>query len=508
MSQPGNRRRRRKHGKNKNEGPSSKDDNSRDELYDDFLLMFGESIDPIEIYNVLKKNDWKPEPSVDDLMAMSVSADSKKPPKKFDASVFEDDFEYATRASTSHQSAQNLNSYSFSPAKIRQYDGFHDAKVVYKGDNSEEEADADIIIEEEDVSTDNGLRVLQEFSTPFHKNVFMNACAANIPSSFDHVKQKENQPKTLNRDFEILNIENNSAFQKNSITQMYASGASNITEAYPPVESVTTSIKVIYEGCLEITDTVDRICSLVLNSIKVIVLLRGCPGSGKSYMAEKIISNVNKIRPEIELQLKNHVFSTDDYFMTPRYGYRFDPKMLPGAHIWNQNRAGKALMQNVNPVIIDNTNTQTWEMAPYVQAGVQYGYVVEILEPETKWKFNEYELFRRNIHGVPRVNIKNMLERYEHGITRNNIFPIFQYKYDPSKQPPQIVPDGEKNSRKIGSKVDTVQSNSYIRPANFPQTSNLPNSFPLAPQPASHGQEVDNNQPKNNLATQETNFSI
>ena len=49
------------------------------------------------------------------------------------------------------------------------------------------------------------------------------------------------------------------------------------------------------------------------------------------------------------------------------------------------------------------------------------GYMVEIVEPTTPWRFNPSELARRNSHGVPRDKIEKMLERYEHGVTVDSI---------------------------------------------------------------------------------------
>ncbi|RZF43703.1 hypothetical protein LSTR_LSTR014731 [Laodelphax striatellus] len=446
------------------------------------------------------------ESAVDELMKLSQQCDSEKSRSKFDTSLYDEDLSYQAIASKPQQSSQNLNYYNFSPhstktekSNVKQFNGFHDVKVVYKGENSEDEADADIIIEEEDVYNEQGLKVLHESTAPFETNILLNAIASHSPASIPN--RVKNNPKTLNSDFEKLNVDN-VAFQKNVIAQRYAPSAPtlNTTETNVGLPD-TTSIHVIYQECSEIVDTVDRVCSLVLNSIKVMILLRGCPGSGKSFMAEKMVMNVNKIRPHMNLKLKDHVFSTDDYFMSPKHGYRFDAKMLPQAHDWNKNRAHKALLKNVNPVIIDNTNTQIWEMAPYVQLGVQYGYVVEVAEPETKWKFNEYELFRRNIHGVPRANIRNMLERYEHGITKNNILQMLKCQYHPSNHPPQIDAAGGMNVSRNTPKDNTAPFKGNGWPANFAQPStDLPTcSFPP------YEQKGDNNQNsrllKNDLST-------
>ncbi|XP_010281760.1 PREDICTED: NEDD4-binding protein 2-like 2 [Phaethon lepturus] len=77
----------------------------------------------------------------------------------------------------------------------------------------------------------------------------------------------------------------------------------------------------------------------------------------------------------------------------------------------------QAMEQGKSPVIIDNTNTQAWEMKPYVEVALEKGYRVEFHEPDTWWKFDPEELEKRNKHGVTREKIAQMLERYEYQIS-------------------------------------------------------------------------------------------
>ncbi|EDL37755.1 Bcl3 binding protein [Mus musculus] len=156
----------------------------------------------------------------------------------------------------------------------------------------------------------------------------------------------------------------------------------------------------------------------------VLVLLRGLPGSGKSFLART-------------LQEDNPggvILSTDDYFYINGQ-YQFDVKYLGEAHEWNQNRgesgcaAKEAFEKKVSPVIIDNTNLQAWEMKPYVALSQKHKYKVLFREPDTWWKFKPKELARRNIHGVSKEKISRMLEHYQRFVS----VPIIMSSSDPEK---------------------------------------------------------------------------
>ncbi|NXI53768.1 N4BP2 protein, partial [Chloroceryle aenea] len=143
---------------------------------------------------------------------------------------------------------------------------------------------------------------------------------------------------------------------------------------------------------------------------QVLVLLRGVPGSGKSYLARALLEdNPGGI-----------VLSTDDYFCKDGQ-YHYDPDCLGEAHDWNRKRAKEAFEMRISPIIIDNTNIQAWEMKPYVTLAQQFKYKVMFREPDTWWKFKPKELERRNIHGVSKEKIKRMLDRYERCLTVRSI---------------------------------------------------------------------------------------
>lgn len=149
------------------------------------------------------------------------------------------------------------------------------------------------------------------------------------------------------------------------------------------------------------------------DSPKMLIIVRGIPGSGKSTMAK-------------DLGKGGEVFSTDDY--EGLYDYSVNPpaingKLVPEAHAWNQKRAEEAMSKGITPVVIDNTHIQKWEARPYVEAANRHGYDMSVQMPDgmfeltssTPEKTEELltKFHARNQHGVPLEVLKRMLSSWE-----------------------------------------------------------------------------------------------
>jgi len=130
------------------------------------------------------------------------------------------------------------------------------------------------------------------------------------------------------------------------------------------------------------------------------------PGSGKSYIGKRLIEDT------IRDNFAEHVISADDYFL--RNGrYMYDASKISEAHQNAQRLFYNRASKGYSPLIIDNTNLQSWEMFPYIQAAIQYSYHVEIIEPVTPWKWVPNKLAQKNKHNVPMDKIKKMMDNYE-----------------------------------------------------------------------------------------------
>lgn len=105
--------------------------------------------------------------------------------------------------------------------------------------------------------------------------------------------------------------------------------------------------------------------------MKRIILMRGIPGSGKSWLAERFGHCGN-------------IFSTDEFwYKEDQTRYAFDPAKLSEAHEWNRARVERYIKPADCLAIIDNTNINRRDMEPYFDLAVKYGAEVSIIQVDT-----------------------------------------------------------------------------------------------------------------------------
>jgi predicted kinase len=139
-------------------------------------------------------------------------------------------------------------------------------------------------------------------------------------------------------------------------------------------------------------------------SARVVYIMRGVPGAGKSTLAATLVPG------------DSHVFSADNYFVQPDGSYKWDKSKLDAAHKQCIAELEDACVAGMGPLVVDNTHTRRSEMTAALQVAERYGYevrVLELLPPVTGQKFNEYvtACAARNVHGVPRESIERMALR-------------------------------------------------------------------------------------------------
>nr|XP_030738404.1 NEDD4-binding protein 2-like 2 isoform X3 [Globicephala melas] len=125
--------------------------------------------------------------------------------------------------------------------------------------------------------------------------------------------------------------------------------------------------------------------------------------------------------------------------------------------------AKQAINQGRSPVIIDNTNTQAWEMKPYVEMAIGKGYRVEFHEPETWWKFDPEELEKRNKHGVSRKKIAQMLDRYEYQMSISIVMNSVEPPHKSTQRPPSQGRQRERDLKKTGHRFGKAKKRNRKR---------------------------------------------
>ena len=129
-----------------------------------------------------------------------------------------------------------------------------------------------------------------------------------------------------------------------------------------------------------------------------LILVRGLPGSGKSTISEIILQHPSNRTPE--------VLSADDFFINPEGEYVFDATKLKEAHNYCQFRCSERMRQGIIRIVVANTFTEEWEMKPYFDLAMMYGYTVFTVIVENRHG-------GVNQHNVPDATLGNMRNRFE-----------------------------------------------------------------------------------------------
>ena len=135
--------------------------------------------------------------------------------------------------------------------------------------------------------------------------------------------------------------------------------------------------------------------------LKIVYIMRGIPGSGKSTVAELIASR------EYPGVLAIH--STDDLCMVDGE-YQFDIKLAGERHEQNYQNFLGSLEKGVPVVIVDNTNVKVQHYAAYVEAAQAADYArvfVEVAHPSLE------VAVERNTHGVSEEIVNQMILDWE-----------------------------------------------------------------------------------------------
>lgn len=134
------------------------------------------------------------------------------------------------------------------------------------------------------------------------------------------------------------------------------------------------------------------------------IILRGIPGAGKSTYVKKLTEQHNTV----------DVVSADHYFtnaFTGAYDFRADKLGEAHTQCFRMALHHVEMLKEYNvlsgAVIVDNTNIEAWEIAPYVMLANAYNLPHRIVTINCPF----FLAAERNVHGVPLDTVRRMAER-------------------------------------------------------------------------------------------------
>jgi predicted kinase len=133
---------------------------------------------------------------------------------------------------------------------------------------------------------------------------------------------------------------------------------------------------------------------------KILFIIRGVSGSGKSTFAKKIVGH------------DFLVCEADKYFIDKETGeYKFDASKIKDAHKFCQDTVETYMKDSLvndqfyREIAVANTFTQEWEMEPYFKLAKEYGYAVFTIVVENRHGGT-------NVHNVPEEKLEQMRNRF------------------------------------------------------------------------------------------------
>lgn len=172
-----------------------------------------------------------------------------------------------------------------------------------------------------------------------------------------------------------------------------------------------------------------------------VVILRGLPGSGKSHYARQLV-DANVARDKFH----NIIVSADNYFVDFDGSYKFNPTELGDAHdACYRQFASYVPRAQFDLIVVDNTNTQAYEIAPYYVVANYYGADVRVAEvvcdPEIA--------FSRQTHNVPRHVWSRMAENMKNPLPRHWNVCLYRSWWRPNQPPPTDMENSLSGSQQI-----------------------------------------------------------
>lgn len=183
--------------------------------------------------------------------------------------------------------------------------------------------------------------------------------------------------------------------------------------------SLSTVLKYLHSRLPIISDASEK------SDVQVLIA-RGLPGSGKSYLFS-----------ELSCHFQTEICSADSYFENDTYNY--DPKSLALAHSHCFLQFIAAIQKHPQIIAVDNTNSRLWEYHVFVGLATILGYPVRIVEVICSGAATMKAFAVRNKHDVPYAALKGMYENWETDPSAILIPPALENVYLPEDPVEQVL---------------------------------------------------------------------
>lgn len=134
--------------------------------------------------------------------------------------------------------------------------------------------------------------------------------------------------------------------------------------------------------------------TLLQEKDKIMVLVRGIPGSGKSTFAKRVCEN--------NYDLPQHC-EADMYFFDKYGEYKWSVDDVKNAHKYCQLMTEEAMLLDRH-VVVSNTFIKQWELDEYIKLCEKYGYNYVVIRMKSEYK---------SVHNVPEETINRMKNQME-----------------------------------------------------------------------------------------------
>lgn len=191
---------------------------------------------------------------------------------------------------------------------------------------------------------------------------------------------------------------------------------------------------------------------------KVVYILRGLPGSGKTKWVQNALIDRN-IKGSYEIISSNYFFMKKDN----RNTFKLNPSEVPMSHSSCLNDYIQNLIAKTDTIFFNNINSQKWEYQNYISLAKIFNYDVEIIELGCD-DINHVEYYKdRSKIEVPLKVCKGLYNKWEYD-SRSEIIPAYIENF-----PGDSFPYPKKTKKELDNELDCI----YYQRLNSLYTKNI-----------------------------------